>query len=120
MPGGQPIADAAPSLRSRPVYFISSNTHSLPNLLTGFALRHATELIDYVQRDGASDLQTEWALIQSGQVPSSRENFLYYVLKKYQQTPAGHAFVQAQQDCRRRDAASCASPASTPSMSKPR
>ncbi|MBN1371277.1 MAG: hypothetical protein JW987_04895 [Anaerolineaceae bacterium] len=92
----EPVAGQAPALRSRPVYFVSSNTHVLPNLLTGFALRHADEIIDYVQREGGSELQTEWAHIQSGQVPSSKENFLYYVLKKYQQTPAGHALIQAQ------------------------
>jgi hypothetical protein len=92
----QPVADAAPALRSRPVYFVSSNTHVLPNLLTGFALRHETELIDYVRREGGSELQIEWARIEAGQVRSSRENFLYYVLKKYQQTPAGHALIQAQ------------------------
>ncbi len=92
----QPVAEMAPALRSRPVYFVSSNTHVLPNLLTGFALRHADEIIAYVQREGGSELQSEWEHIQSGAIPSSKENFLYYVLKKYQQTPAGSGLVQAQ------------------------
>ena len=32
------IATSVPQINHRPVYFISSNTHSIPNLLTGFAL----------------------------------------------------------------------------------
>jgi len=33
-------------LRARPVYFVSSNTHSLINLLSGFALRREEELVN--------------------------------------------------------------------------
>lgn len=68
----------------RPIYFVSSNTHSLANMLTGFALQHEEQLVDYIQKSGSSDLQTEYADILERSVPSSRENFLYYVLKKYE------------------------------------
>jgi hypothetical protein len=68
----------------RPIYFVSSNTHSLANMLTGFALQHEPQLVEYIQNDGSPDLQTEYADILERNVPSSRENFLYYVLKKFE------------------------------------
>jgi hypothetical protein len=72
-----------PSLLHRPVYFVSSNTHSLANLMTGFALRHEDDLIRFVDMAGQSDLLTEWQDIEAEQVRSSRENFLYYAFKRY-------------------------------------
>jgi hypothetical protein len=78
-----------PSLIQRPVYFVSSNTHSLVNLLSGYALRHEQELIEYLERPDCADLIAEWDEIQNEQVRSSRENFLYYVLKKYLSMPDG-------------------------------
>jgi hypothetical protein len=84
-----------PSILHRPVYFISSNTHSLPNLLTGFALRHEQELIDYIEGEGQVDLLEEWEDIQAQQVPSSPENFLYYALKRYVQSEQG-AYLEQQ------------------------
>ncbi|MCP4538432.1 MAG: hypothetical protein GY832_14955 [Chloroflexi bacterium] len=73
----------------RPIYFISSNPHSVVNMLSGFALRKEKELIHFLHEGGDTSLQTEYADIQAQSVPSNRENFLYYVLKKYLQTPQG-------------------------------
>ncbi|KAA3647130.1 MAG: hypothetical protein DWQ07_06435 [Chloroflexi bacterium] len=87
-----------PDMIERPLYFISSNTHSLVNMLTGFALQHQDELIDYVETSDDADLREEWAGIQEEQVPSSRENFLYYVLKKYCQTEQGRPLQEARAD----------------------
>jgi hypothetical protein len=82
-------------LRRRPVYFVSSNTHSLINLLSGFALRHRAALLEYVRRGEHADLQAEWRDIEARQVPSSVENFLYYVLKKFAHSPEGQAIAAA-------------------------
>lgn len=38
----------------RPIYFVSSNTHSLVNLLSGFMLRHEQELVDFALRGSDS------------------------------------------------------------------
>ena len=91
---------AAPTvdLRERPIYFVSSNTHSLINVLSGFALRHRTALIDYVAAAEHADLQAEWREIEARHVPSSAENFLYYVLKKYVQAPEGAALAAARRE----------------------
>lgn len=87
------IERACPALTQRPVYFVSSNTHSLLNLVVGFPLKHEEELTNFIQQTQDPDLQAEWQDIQAQQVRSSRENFLYYVMKKYQQTPEGQALL---------------------------
>jgi hypothetical protein len=92
------IEQIVPELVDRPVYFISSNPHSVPNLLSGYALQQKEKLIEYIEKTENSALLGEWEQIQSRQVRSSMENFLYYVLKKYQQSDEGAASNQAQLD----------------------
>lgn len=92
------VKAAFPEITSRPVYFVSSNTHSIPNILTGFALEYRDELADFIARSDDPDLHAEWENIQTGRVRASKENFLYYVLKKYQNTARGAALNQAQLD----------------------
>ncbi len=79
----QAVLDSGgPDVEERPLYFVSSNTHSLVNLLTGFARRHEQRLLDYVKRYNYEALLTEYEDIQTH--PSkSLDNFLYYVLGKY-------------------------------------
>ena len=91
------IESIAPELKERPVYFISSNTHSLVNALSGFAMLHQDELVRFLERSDNVGLLNEWNDIQGGKTPSSRENFLYYVLKKYQQTAEGGALIKEQE-----------------------
>lgn len=97
------ILRARPDLKNRPVYFVSSNTHSLVNLLSGFALKHRDMLIRFLENSDNGDLQLEWEEIQAQMVPSSQENFLYYVLKKYLQSEQGRELGeirrQTERDC---------------------
>jgi len=81
------IADRVPDLSSMPIYFISSNTHSIANLLSGFALLSQNEINQYLNDADQEELIDEWRQIQTHKVPSSRENFWYYALKKYLQEP---------------------------------
>lgn len=90
------IEKSFPEITRRPVYFISSNTHSIPNLLTGFALVQKERLTDFLQTEGDEALLAEWRDISHEEVPSRPENFLYYILKKYQATPEGKDLVEAQ------------------------
>ena len=74
-------------LEDRPVYFVSSNTHSMVNLLTGFALREEKTLIEYMEEGGEhAELLAEYHMLQKEGSVSSRSNFLYYVLRKYLDT----------------------------------
>jgi len=85
-----------PQLREKPVYFISSNTHSITNLVSGFALQKQDRLMSFLEQSENSQLLSEWKDIQSRSIPSSLENFLYYILKKYQSTPEGKDLVEEQ------------------------
>lgn len=67
-----------------PVYFVSSNTHSLANLVSGHALRIEKELHRFLHQPENAELHQEYQAIQKRDVPSRLENFLYYVLKKYE------------------------------------
>jgi hypothetical protein len=86
------IESSCPDMMERPMYFVSSNTHSLVNLLSGFAIQQRDRLLHFLEKSDDEDLLREWNDIQTSQVPSSRENFLYYLLKKYLQTPDGYGF----------------------------
>jgi hypothetical protein len=82
------VAQAAgPILEGRPVYFVSSNMHSLANLVSGHALVYEKELIDYIEDSRHEDLLDEYNGIRAASVRSSKENFLYYVWKKYSSDP---------------------------------
>jgi len=111
------IAGLRPELSAKAVYFVSSNTHSLVNLVSGFALRHQAELVRFIEDPRRADLLAEWNDIQARAVPSSRENFLYYVLKKYLETPEGQQLRPSGLAPSKR-AESPASPASTSSTSQ--
>jgi len=89
------IEHMRPELSNEPVYFVSSNSHSLVNLVTGFALEHEDELLSFLENNSDQDLKQEWEKIQADEVPSSRENFLYYLLKKTQGTPLGQKLIQS-------------------------
>ncbi len=78
------------SYESRPVYFVSSNGHSLPNLWSGYALRQRERLYQFVEENGQADLLNEYgqsALDSAADsAPGSDENFLYYAYKNYLDT----------------------------------
>jgi hypothetical protein len=84
----QYVEDSLPAINfaERPVYFVSSNSHSMANLLSGYALEKVTDLAEFIAQRGTAELKAEYADILQQNVPSSRENFLYYVLKKLEAT----------------------------------
>lgn len=91
----QHIEKKAKGFLDRPIYFVSSNTHSLVNLVSGFALQQRDELLGYLGNSKDSSLLQEWLDIQQENVPSSKENFFYYLLKKNLQTPSGAGLRKA-------------------------
>jgi len=95
------IEQVVPEIQERPLYFVSSNTHSLVNILAGFCSLQETRLMRFLKEPGNSGLLREWEDIQASRVDSSRENFLYYVLKKYQQSERGQDLVVEQQQFER-------------------
>jgi len=73
-------------LRNKPLYFVSSNTHSLVNNLTGWVNGLEKELIAYLHEEKLERFLAYWKEIESGEHPGSKENFLWYILKKYEVT----------------------------------
>jgi hypothetical protein len=79
----QAVLDAnGPDVEQHPIYFVSSNTHSMVNLLTGFAHRYEELLVEYVRSYHYETLLAEYEDIRESP-QKSLENFLYYVLGKY-------------------------------------
>lgn len=66
-----------------PIYFVSSNTHSISNILTRFALYEENELISYLYSLNNIELIRIWEKIEKGDFLGSRDHFLYYIAKKY-------------------------------------
>jgi hypothetical protein len=82
-------------LLNRPVYFVSSNTHSLLNLLSGSVLRREDELINYALKGPDQYLRSECRKLQEGTVPGNWQNFLYFAAREWMRTTtAGKEFVR--------------------------
>jgi hypothetical protein len=67
----------------RPVYFVSSNTHSIVNVLSGTARRRKAALTSFVREHGAPELRDELARLEAGKSRSSWENLLYFAARPY-------------------------------------
>ncbi len=78
----------------RRVYFVSSNTHSMVNLWSGYGLRQRDAILKYIRSAGHADLLAEYEDIEAQAVPSSQENFFYYALKKYLQDGGEAAYQE--------------------------
>jgi hypothetical protein len=75
---------AADGLADRPMYFVSSNTHSLVNIVTGVARVREAELVAFVETLPDEDiLRQEAAAFREGRTQGSWENFLYFVARLY-------------------------------------
>lgn len=81
------IERSYPDLLTHPIYFVSSNMHSITNPLGGFAFRKQDVLMKYLNEEGDEKLKDEWRQIQQSDNQANLENFLYYLLKKAQQSP---------------------------------
>jgi hypothetical protein len=79
-------------LPDRPVYFVSSNTHSIVNLLSGLIRNREEELTKFALKGPDPYLADECRKIQEGKVPGNWQNFLYFVARQWLNTPAGKEF----------------------------
>ncbi len=67
----------------RPVYFVSSNTHSLVNLLGGYARAIESELAAFLEGVNPENLWYHYQRIKAGMGEGDLDNLLYYALAKY-------------------------------------
>lgn len=70
-------------LRDRPVYFVSSNTHSLVNVLSGVTARRKDELVAYIRESQNPELLPELEKLEAGDTRSPWENLLYFAARPY-------------------------------------
>jgi hypothetical protein len=71
------------ALDDRPMYFVSSNPHSMVNLVSGTARRREDEVTAWVETDGPDDLRAELAAFRDGRTDGSWENFLYFSARDF-------------------------------------
>jgi len=79
------IEHAVPS--KRPVYFVSSNSHSLANLLGGYARGHREEIVAFLRRRNFEDLAPAYdeAIAKGNEADASA--ILYYSLRAFIHEP---------------------------------
>src|ERR1700694_3949828 len=74
-----PIAAAMGEMGARdaPIYFVSSNSHSLVNVLTGVAREFESDIVDWI---GSHDpaLVERRRKLEAGHIRASRHNWMYY------------------------------------------
>ena len=68
-------------LEDRPVSFVSSNSHSLVNLVTGVAMEREAEIVAWVEAAGPADLRSELRRFRDGTTPGEWANFVYYAAR---------------------------------------
>jgi hypothetical protein len=74
----------AQELADKPLYFVSSNTHSIVNIASGVARDREDELVGFVEGLPDSDiLRAELDSFRAGGSEGSWENFLYFVARDY-------------------------------------
>jgi hypothetical protein len=75
---------AIEGLTERPLYFVSSNSHSLVNIVTGIAREREPELVAFVEELPRDDiLRQELTAFGEGRSEGSWENFMYFVARLY-------------------------------------
>ncbi|HKG25598.1 MAG TPA: hypothetical protein VKB09_08105 [Thermomicrobiales bacterium] len=85
-------------LHDREVYFISSNTHSIVNVLSGTVRRRKVALADSIRRANHPELIPELDALESGRSRSSWDNLLYFAARHHFAAPG------MEQERRRRSA----------------
>jgi hypothetical protein len=65
-------------LGDRPVYFVSSNTHSMVNLVTSTARSGEAEIVAFIEQHGPEYLREELDRFREGRAEGSWENLLYF------------------------------------------
>ena len=93
--GIEPVYRPSTTEAPRPVYFVSSNTHALVNLLGGYALAHRDAVLRSAEQDNPENV---WPVIQRAltDAPETLPNLLNFCLRNHlRRHPEVRAEVQA-------------------------
>lgn len=69
--------------RRPPVYFISSNTHAIANLVGGYAQSHVDEIVNWARREDPEGLGEDVDHAAKSSDPTDLAPLLYYLLRGY-------------------------------------
>lgn len=81
--GVEPAYMQKDGLRRPPVYFVSSNTHAIANLVGGFAQSHAEEIVAWARREDPEGLGSEVDRLANSGNKADLAPILYYLLRPY-------------------------------------
>jgi len=70
------------NLKAKPAYFVSSNLHSLINVISGFVRKKQVEIFGHIE-ENYSQLYQEWLKVKSGENQLRVNDFLYFLSKIY-------------------------------------
>ena len=92
----QGIESAVPT--GRPVYFVSSNSHSLVNLLGGYARAHEAEIVAFLRRRNFENLAPRYDEAVAAKDHAAAANLLYYSLRAFLHEPGNAGRMDAVQE----------------------
>jgi hypothetical protein len=90
------IASSVP--QGRPVYFVSSNSHSLANLLGGYARAHRDEIVAFLRRRNFENLAPRYDEAIAAGNEADATAILYYSLRAFIHEPGNEGRMNFVQD----------------------
>jgi hypothetical protein len=92
----QAIAPAVPE--GRPIYFVSSNSHALMNLLGGYARNHREEIVEFLRRRNFENLAPRYDEAVAAGNEGDATAILYYSLRAFiHEAAAGDRMASVQE-----------------------
>lgn len=67
---------------NKPIYFVSSNSHSLVNIIGGYVRLNQNKIFDFIRLNNP-DIYAQWLDIKTGQNDLRINDFLYYMSSVY-------------------------------------
>jgi hypothetical protein len=87
--GVEPATLRAASPRRRPVYFVSSNTHAIANLVGGYARSHMETIAAWAREDNPEDLARDVEVAVASGDDAQTASVFYYLLRGWIHADAG-------------------------------
>ncbi|CAN5574828.1 hypothetical protein BH09MYX1_BH09MYX1_42360 [soil metagenome] len=81
--GVEPLYLREGSVRRRPIYFVSSNTHAIANLVGGYAWTNKNDIIDFVNQSNPEGLKAELEAILEAKDEAALASLIHYLLRAY-------------------------------------
>jgi hypothetical protein len=93
--GVEPIYVRKTPPRRPPVYFVSSNTHAIANLVGGYARANKSALCDFARAENPEGLADDVARAMASGDEAELSSLLYYLLRGYIHASPGGARMKA-------------------------